>query len=624
MTERPSLSVSRKSSFAAPSRLQPPPTLKPSPSLSNLRVHSHGTTSTSPSPEPGSLPRPKESALNSSASSMVTMDMPDGTLVQETDSIADQNEAEDQSTPVASVDQAVDSKQLLREQLKRSLSNRVPPPESTDSSRRQEKHPVMNEIAFNAASRYVPREYFVLTDAGKPVFVSRPGADDQDNTASVIGVMQALISVFIDDGDKLRCITAGPTRITFLQRSPLYYVCVSSWGEPESTDMLYIVVVARDRVLTLIRPRRHSIHPADLHIILNTIHTPSVYNNPMQSSCIPFCLPKFNPTGFVNAFVSFLRTDEYIPSRPVSPTVEGAPDDETPGEEKLQEPNLNDHGVALICITAGSDFEPVRAWGEAAVKKLAAEGILRSLLHSFRIGQTEYSVSELGIPGLRHFVYKSRAQVQTTSPTFEEPYDKLSERKRLITLYQTIHDAIHARSGQEAPLKLQYVRTEHEGVLGWSRLFLTSNTTMSLLSSLTNAGARLSRSWAAPQRSFATTVTSVGAARAVPPPQVPGKIRTPTAFLTAIGRKAETKVQAEGWEQFWNMSGQDLRKAGLAVKDRRYILWCMEKFRQGEPIEQFAHEPASKKAIRGWGPKVQNGKRIRSKRIKDKTKKNRS
>jgi hypothetical protein len=64
---------------------------------------------------------------------------------------------------------------------------------------------------------------------------SRPGGEDNNNTASVIGVMQALISVFIDDGDKIRCVNAGRTRITFLLRSPLYYVCVSSWGEPEST-----------------------------------------------------------------------------------------------------------------------------------------------------------------------------------------------------------------------------------------------------------------------------------------------------------------------------------------------------------------------------------------------------
>ena len=52
--------------------------------------------------------------------------------------------------------------------------------------------------------------------------------------ASSIGIMQALISVFFDDQDKLRSINAGSCRITFLLRQPLYYVCVSSWGEPES------------------------------------------------------------------------------------------------------------------------------------------------------------------------------------------------------------------------------------------------------------------------------------------------------------------------------------------------------------------------------------------------------
>ena len=36
-----------------------------------------------------------------------------------------------------------------------------------------------------------------------------------------------------------------------------------------------------------------------------------------------------------------------------------------------------------------------------------------------------------------------------------------------MTLYQVLHDAIHAKSGQEAGLKLQYIRTESESVMGW-------------------------------------------------------------------------------------------------------------------------------------------------------------
>jgi len=37
----------------------------------------------------------------------------------------------------------------------------------------------------------------------------------------------------------------------------------------------------------------------------------------------------------------------------------------------------------------------------------------------------------------------------------------------LVTLYQTMHDNIHAKSGQDLPLKLQYIRTEKEAVMGW-------------------------------------------------------------------------------------------------------------------------------------------------------------
>lgn len=81
-----------------------------------------------------------------------------------------------------------------------------------------------------------PRQYFVLTEAGKPVFVSEdaPIGKDEDALSSTMSLVQALMSIFIDEGDKLRCINAGRMRITFLQRSPLYLVCVSNWGEPES------------------------------------------------------------------------------------------------------------------------------------------------------------------------------------------------------------------------------------------------------------------------------------------------------------------------------------------------------------------------------------------------------
>ncbi|KAF9013404.1 hypothetical protein BDQ17DRAFT_1169342, partial [Cyathus striatus] len=91
-------------------------------------------------------------------------------------------------------------------------------------------------------------------------------------------------------------------------------------------------------------------------------------------------------------------------------------------------------------------------------------------------------------------------------------------------------------------------------------------------------------------------------------------IATPSDFLKAIGRNLQSKVSIEGWVQFWHTKGRDLKDTGVGVKDRKYILWCMEKYRRGFPIKEFAHDASPKKTIRGWGPAVQNGKRIRSRR----------
>jgi len=243
-------------------------------------------------------------------------------------------------------------------------------------------------------------------------------------------------------------------------------------------DILYIILVAEGKVITLIRPRKHSIHPADIHIVLNTIHSPSILNSPASSSWIPLCLPKFNPSGFVNAYISFLRRDvtvehEEATSAPTSETGNAADlsinSGPTPTQRSVAPPYATptQSRIALVCISGGGEFDSIRGWCDTATQRLEKEGALDAITNACSSGQTQYCVADLGIPGLRHFVYKSRSQVQVTAPIFEDPYDSLEDHRRLITLYQTLHDAIHAKSGQEGPLKLQYIRTEKESVMGW-------------------------------------------------------------------------------------------------------------------------------------------------------------
>jgi len=262
------------------------------------------------------------------------------------------------------------------------------------------------------------------------------------------------------------------------------------------------VLIAGGRVITLVRPKKHSIHPSDLHLLLNTVHAPSIYNNSATSSWLPICLPKFNSTGFVNAYVNFVPRDGDLNSVPPTSTVAAATtssslpavtggdkDREKPPAFTLESGNGSEPGsgggeygstagsllvqdpsttsIGLVCVTGEPDFDVIRAWGDNVIQRLEREGSLEAISNAIRSGDSAYSVSKLGIPGLRHFFYKSRSHVQVTGPEFEEPYEDLQERRRLITLYQLIHDALHGKSGQETTLKLQYLRTEKEGVLGW-------------------------------------------------------------------------------------------------------------------------------------------------------------
>ncbi|KAF5382550.1 hypothetical protein D9615_002841 [Tricholomella constricta] len=480
-------------------------------------------------------------------------------------------------------------------------------------------------------------------------------------------------------------------------------------------DILYIILVAEGKVITLIRPRKHSIHPA----------------------------------GFVNAYISFLRREggdgaaEHAERSSATMSESGNPGDvpvtsnPTPTQRSIVPPYAacTQSGIALVCISGGGEFDSVRVWCDTVTGRLEKEGILDAIADSCSSGKTQYSVADLGIPGLRHFVYKSRSQVQITAPIFEDPYDNLEDHRRLITLYQTLHDAIHAKSGQEGTLKLQYIRTEKESVMGWitqpfevyialsprlpktaavgaanavarwvkkeeGRLFLRDAPATSIVThmrkgflsprissgftmfgqsektNLVDSERRVKCTLAAFAREptkfdkvtagharhlsrnsssiFSMFFNSLGSAsrlcaaippltrsvvnralsRPVPPPRgindlfstqalintphTAESITTPTEFLKAIGRSVETKVTLEKWEELWKLSGHELKKSGLAVRDRRYILWCMEKYRNGLPIESFAHEPKPKKTIRGWGPAVQNGKRIRSRKMKNK------
>jgi hypothetical protein len=214
----------------------------------------------------------------------------------------------------------------------------------------------------------------------------------------------------------------------------------------KTKDALYALLVVDDKVVTIARPRKHSIHPTDLHVLLATIAAPSIKGT--TASWLPICLPKFNASGFLHAYVSFIRSEG-----------------DTPGEHTETERKPS---IALILISASGDFDSVRAWSGYTIDQLESSSTIDALLEAVRTA--EYTLDDLQIPGLRHFIYKSRVNVQVTMPHYDFVNGgSESEFQRIFSLYRTAYDAIHAKGGQECTLRLQYVKTQSVCVMAWVR-----------------------------------------------------------------------------------------------------------------------------------------------------------
>lgn len=66
-------------------------------------------------------------------------------------------------------------------------------------------------------------------------------------------------------------------------------------------SILYGMLIVKNQLITILRPRKHSFHPSDLHLIFNMINSSSSFRAAPES-WMPICLPKFNDKGFLHAY----------------------------------------------------------------------------------------------------------------------------------------------------------------------------------------------------------------------------------------------------------------------------------------------------------------------------------
>ena len=147
------------------------------------------------------------------------------------------------------------------------------------------------------------------------LFSNRPSTDLRRPLQGTEPLLSALADTF----------TRGspPTLLSALEclkiRKSYRSVINNTMLKAKCENLLYGLIVAGGRLVSVIRPRTHSLHPSDLQLIFNMLFEAEGVKAGGGENWIPMCLPGFNKNGYLYMYVSFIDAhsadNEYVQRR---------------------------------------------------------------------------------------------------------------------------------------------------------------------------------------------------------------------------------------------------------------------------------------------------------------------
>ncbi|OQE29035.1 hypothetical protein PENFLA_c004G06244 [Penicillium flavigenum] len=211
----------------------------------------------------------------------------------------------------------------------------------------------------------------------------------------------------------------------------------------KASSLLYGLLVAGGRLVSVVRPKKHSLHPGDLQLLFNMVFEADGVKAGGGESWIPVCLPGFNSSGYLYMYVSFLDIRDDI---------------ENSAEI------TKDESVAIVLISPDKEaFFEMQAMRDALVEQMDRNGSLKEIKMAIDIGRP--ATTDI-VPGtvLHHFLYKSRANVQFTMSSYAPEFSSLTRRRRLMSMYNNLHASTHAKNTH---VKVHHCVSRSATSFGW-------------------------------------------------------------------------------------------------------------------------------------------------------------
>lgn len=191
-------------------------------------------------------------------------------------------------------------------------------------------------------------------------------------------------------------------------------------------NLVFAILLANNKLITLVRMKKYCIHPADLHLIFNLVQASESFK--AAESWTPLCLPRFDASGFLYGHVSYLAEDC--------------------------------QACLLLLTVEQSVFYILNEAKHKIVERLRRGNCLEAINES--LNAKEETCSMAGFPELRHYLYKCKSTAQFHQPSIGAPYTL--NKTRLWDLYKRAHCHMHTIT---RPLKLLYEKTSSEALLAW-------------------------------------------------------------------------------------------------------------------------------------------------------------
>ncbi|KAJ4295995.1 Vacuolar fusion protein mon1 [Collariella sp. IMI 366227] len=325
----------------------------------------------------------------------------------------------------------------------------------------------------------------------KNIFVHRPSTDLRKPLEGTEGLLSSLADSFTKGSPSTLLGALECLKLRKSQRNAINNIFLKSRTE----KLLYGLIVAGGKLVSVIRPRKHSLHPSDLQLIFNMLFESGGIKSGGGESWIPLCLPAFNNRGYLYMYVSFFdgRPDTAFASEPAKQQPpESSATKSTEGEAEDEEEKEDEIAIILISPEKES-FYDLKEMRDKLAAQLTKTGHLALIRLAAREGHPRIQTIAPGAQ-ISHFLYKSRANVQfcmsslepstsTTShptsssspqpqplpppPSPSSETDQLLTRRRLMSLYHELHASMHTK---HAHLKVLHAVGEDAVSLAWITL----------------------------------------------------------------------------------------------------------------------------------------------------------